>query len=249
MSPLPLITAPSRYRVLRATIALVLLAGAALALRELVYASTFQLFGEYVVRLETDERIVALTFDDGPHPVRTPQILEVLDRHHVKATFFMMGRNVERFPAVARQVLLAGHEIGNHSYSHPKLVFMFPSRVCEEIERTDALLRGIGVVGDIHFRPPHAAKFIVLPWVLARLNKLTVLGDVDPEEWRGHRADVMTRAILRQVRPGSIVGLHDLMGVETVRTVENVIPALSAQGYRFATVSTLMRRGAHARRP
>jgi peptidoglycan-N-acetylglucosamine deacetylase len=234
---------------LRTAIALVLLAGMVLVLREVVYSSTFQLFGDYVVRMEIDDPVVALTFDDGPLPVQTPRILAVLDRHHVKATFFMMGRNVERFPALAREVLLAGHDVGNHSYSHPKLVFMSPSRIREEIERTDALLRGVGVSGDIHFRPPHAAKFIVLPYVLARMNKLTVLGDVDPEEWKGHRADVMTEAILRRVRPGSIIGLHDAMGPETLRTVENVIPALTARGYRFETVSALLRRGRDRRMP
>jgi peptidoglycan-N-acetylglucosamine deacetylase len=243
------ITRPSKSVLLRSATALVLLAGSGLALREVVYSSTFQLFGDYIVRIETDEPVVALTFDDGPLPSQTPRILAVLDRHHVKATFFMMGRNVERFPAVARQVLLAGHEIGNHSYSHPKLVFTSPGRVREEIERTDALLRGIGVTGAIHFRPPHAAKFIVLPYVLARMNKVSVLGDVDPEEWKGHPASVMTEAILRQAAPGSIIGLHDVMGVETLRTVESVIPALAARGYRFETVSSLIRRGRDRRLP
>ena len=243
-----MITRPSKVGVLRCAIALTLLAGMVLALREVVYSSTFQLFGDYVARVEIDERVVALTFDDGPNPAWTPRILTLLDRHQIKATFFMMGRNVERFPAVARQVLLAGHEIGNHSYSHPSLVFMSPSRIREEIERTDALLQGIGVSGEIHFRPPHAAKFIVLPWVLTRMNKVSVLGDVDPEEWKGHRAAVMTDRILQLTRSGSIIGLHDPNGVETFRTLEDVIPALAARGYRFETVSALMRRGAHGRR-
>ena len=228
----------------RGVILLAVLGAAAVALREVVNSSTFQLFGDYVAHVDTSEKVVALTFDDGPHPAHTPGVLAVLDEHQVKATFFMMGRNVERYPAVARDVRRRGHEIGNHSYSHPKLVLMSPRRVREEIERTDELLRGIGVSGDIHFRPPHASKFIVLPWVLVQMNKLSVLGDVDPEEWKRRPAAVMTESILRQVRPGSIIGLHDPLGPETLRTLQDILPALAARGYRFETVSALVRRRA-----
>jgi peptidoglycan/xylan/chitin deacetylase (PgdA/CDA1 family) len=221
-------------------ILLVLLGGTAVGLRALVNSSTYQLFGDYVARVDTEDRVVALTFDDGPDPLYTPRVLAVLDQQQVKATFFMIGRNVERYPAVAREVLRRGHEVGNHSYSHPKLVLMSPSRVRDEIARTDKLLRDIGVSGEILFRPPHAAKFIVLPYVLMQMNKLSVLGDVDPEEWKRRPAAVMTESILRQVRPGSIIGLHDPMGAETLHTLQNILPALAAQGYRFKTVSSLV---------
>jgi len=221
-------------------ILLVFLCGTAVGLRELVNSSTYQLFGDYVARVDTEDRVVALTFDDGPDPFHTPRVLAVLDELQVKATFFMIGRNVERYPAVAREVLRRGHEVGNHSYSHPKLVLMSPSRVRDEIARTDRLLREIGVSGEILFRPPHAAKFIVLPYVLRQMNKLSVLGDVDPEEWKRPSAAVMTASILHQVRPGSIIGLHDPMGAETLHTLQNILPALTAQGYRFKTVSALM---------
>ena len=228
---------------LRAGIVLLALAGAAaVGLRELVNSSTYQLFGDYVARVETADKVVALTFDDGPDPVHTVPVLDALDRRQVKATFFMMGRNVERHAAVAREVVRRGHEVGNHSFSHPKLILMSPARVRQEIERTDALLRGIGVSGDIHFRPPHASKFLVLPYVLVQMEKLSVLGDVDPEEWKRRSAAVMTESILRQVRPGSIIGLHDPAGADTLKTLENVLAALSAQGYRFETVSQLVTR-------
>jgi peptidoglycan/xylan/chitin deacetylase (PgdA/CDA1 family) len=233
---------PSKTTVWRGVAVLALLGAAAVGLREVVNSSTFQLFGDYVARVDTNDRVVALTFDDGPDPFHTPRVLDVLDQHHVKATFFMMGRNVERYPTVAREVLRRGHEIGNHSYSHPKLILMSPSRVRDEIERTDTLLRGIGVTGEIHFRPPHASKFIVLPYVLLQMRKLSVLGDVDPKEWKQRPAAVMTESILRQVRPGSIIGLHDPMGAETLRTLQNILPALAAEGYRFETVSALVRR-------
>jgi len=218
------------------------LGAAGLGLREVVNSSSFQLFGDYVVRVDTTERVVALTFDDGPSPWHTPKVLNELDQHHIRATFFMMGRNVERYPDIARDVLRRGHEIGNHSYSHPKLVLMSPRRVRDEIERTDKLLRDIGVSGEIHFRAPHQTKFIVLPYVLVRMGKLNVMGDVSADEWRQQPAAVMTQSILRNVRPGSIIGMHDPAGAESLRTLQSILPELIAQGYHFETVSDLLRR-------
>jgi peptidoglycan/xylan/chitin deacetylase (PgdA/CDA1 family) len=214
----------------------------ALGFREVVNSSTYQLFGDYVARVDTADKVVALSFDDGPHPVHTRTVLDLLDRYGVKADFFMMGRNVERYPDVAREVLRRGHEVGNHSYSHPKMAFMSTDRIRDEIERTDRLLRGIGVEGDIYFRPPHASKFLALPYVLRQMNKLSVLGDVDPEEWKQRPAAVMIASVLRQVRNGSIIGFHDPHGLETIKTIDAVIPALLAQGYRFETVSRLIAR-------
>ena len=235
---------PSKTTIWRGAAVLALLGAAAVGLREVVNSSTFQLFGDYVASVKTTDRVVALTFDDGPSPWHTPKVLNELDRHHVKATFFMMGRNVERYPDVARDVLRRGHEIGNHSYSHPKLILMSPQRVRDEIERTDRLLRDIGVSGEIHFRAPHASKFIVLPYVLVQMGKLDVLGDVSADEWRQQPAAVMTESILRHVRPGSIIGMHDPAGAESLQTLKDILPALIAQGYRFETVSELVRRRA-----
>ena len=233
---------PLRRLVTLGLVALIVVAWVAVALREVINSSRFQLFGDYVVRVDTADKVVAITFDDGPHPVHTPRVLDVLDRHGVKATFFMMGVNVERYPDVARDVLRRGHEIGNHSYSHPKLIFMWPSDVREEIERTDALLRGIGVTAPIHFRTPHASKFLVTPYLLRQMGKLNVLGDVDPEEWKNPPAARMTEVILRDVKPGSIVGLHDPLGVRTLEALDASLTALVEQGYRFESVSELLKR-------
>jgi len=224
-------------RLVRLSALVVITTGAgALGLRELINGPV-HLFGDSVRRIDTDEKVVALTFDDGPDPVNTPKMLDLLDRHQVKATFFMMGRSVERWPDTAREVLARGHEVGNHSYSHPRLVFMWPARVREEIERTDALLRGIGVTGDICFGPPHGSKLVVLPYVLGQMGKVAVYSYTDPEEWKRPPAAVMVESVLRQVRPGAVVGFHDVMGGETLRAVDEVVTALRAQGYRFAKVS------------
>jgi peptidoglycan/xylan/chitin deacetylase (PgdA/CDA1 family) len=205
-------------------------------------SSTFQLFGDWVARIDTHEKVVALTFDDGPHPVHTPRMLDLLDRLDIRATFFMMGRNVERYPDVAREVVARGHDVGNHSYSHPKMIWMTPAAIRDEIDRADRLLRDVGVTGAIHFRPPHAVKFVVLPYVLSQTGRLSVLGDVDPKEWKQRPAEVMIPAVLDQVRPGSILPFHDPHGAETLKTVDAVVTTLLAQGYRFETVSEFIRR-------
>jgi peptidoglycan/xylan/chitin deacetylase (PgdA/CDA1 family) len=231
-----------RSRLLRrGLLALALLAVAAVALRELIN-SRYQLFGDLLVRVDTDEKVVALSFDDGPHPTNTPKMLDLLDRHGVKATFFMMGRSLERWPDTAREVLRRGHELGNHSYSHPRLVFMSPARVREEIERTDALLRGIGVTGAIHFSPPHGAKLIVLPYVLREMGKLAVYSDTDPEEWKRPPASAMVDTVMRTMRPGSVLGFHDTAGEQTRRAVDEIVTRLRADGYRFETVTDLAAR-------
>ena len=111
-------------------------------------------FGENIVHLNTHQRIVALTYDDGPSPPYTDQLLDVLAKHDVKATFFMIGNRVERHPETVHRVIAEGHQVGNHSYSHPVLGLLPPSAVRREIERTDALLRDIGVKGEIVFRAP-----------------------------------------------------------------------------------------------
>jgi peptidoglycan-N-acetylglucosamine deacetylase len=229
-------------RIVWIAVAVVLTAAVALGVRQIANANTFQLFGDYVARVVTTEPVVALTFDDGPHPVYTPVVLDLLDKYHATATFFMMGLNVERFPAVVQEVRRRGHEIGNHSYSHDRLVLVSAARVRDEIERTDRLLREAGVTGEILFRAPHLSKLIAVPYVLRQMKKLSVLADVDAEEWRRRPPEVMTASVLGAVRPGSIVMMHDPNGRDTIAMLEVVLPALVERGYRFETVSQLVRR-------
>jgi peptidoglycan/xylan/chitin deacetylase (PgdA/CDA1 family) len=222
----------------RAALVTVALAAIGVGLRQFIH-SRIHLLGDSVIRIETSEKVVALSFDDGPHPTHTPRMLDLLDRHAVKASFFMMGRNVERWPDTAREVLRRGHEVGNHSYSHPRLIFMSPARVRAEIERTDALLRGIGVVGPIQFSPPHGAKLVILPYVLRQMGKIAVYSDTDAEEWKRPPAAVMVESVMSAVGPGSVIGFHDTAGDETLRAVDEVVSRLLAAGYRFVRVSEL----------
>jgi peptidoglycan/xylan/chitin deacetylase (PgdA/CDA1 family) len=205
---------------------------------------SFQFFGELVHRVETDEKVVALTFDDGPSPANTEAVLAVLARHHVKATFFMVGRNIEQHRALATRVLAEGHEAGNHSYSHKRLVFKSPAFVEAEISKTDTLLRELGVKGDIPFRSPFGKKLLVQPWVLSRQGKRNVLFDVVPDDSATQDAELITRRVLDGTRPGSIILLHDGWAKKpgTLEATGRIIEGLQARGFRFVTVSELLAR-------
>jgi peptidoglycan/xylan/chitin deacetylase (PgdA/CDA1 family) len=205
----------------------------------------WQPFGEYHNRVPTSDRVVSLTFDDGPLPPYTDQLLEVLAHHRVRATFFFVGENIERHRAAAARALAAGHQLGNHSYSHPRLYHRWPRFVRAQIESTDALLRELGVTGDIPFRAPYGVGFLVLPWILLRTKRRHVLFDFfpDPPDWRGGPPEAVAASVKAQTRPGSIIVLHDgnpTAGPHVAEIADLVITDLREQGYRFATVSELL---------
>lgn len=208
-------------------------------------ARTFQFFGEIVPRVETSERVVALTFDDGPVPGPTDQILSMLGEEHVRATFFLNGQSIERHPAEAEKVVRAGHEIGNHTYSHAHLLGKPLSFVRREIERTDELIREVaGYTREIHFRSPFGKKLIVLPYYLWRSGRQNIFWDVEPESYGAvaESAGQITEHVTERVRPGSIILLHVMFPgrATSLEAVPGVISELKARGYRFVTVSELL---------
>jgi peptidoglycan/xylan/chitin deacetylase (PgdA/CDA1 family) len=220
-------------------------------------ARRFQLFGEIVPRVETDARTVALTFDDGPTPAGADSVLAVLREEAIRATFFLNGADIARYPAAARRIVLAGHEIGNHTWDHPRMLGRAAGFTRAQIERTDSIIRSIGYTGPIHFRPPYGKKLIVLPWVLARSGRTTVTWDVDPDSYSdvAATADGIVAHVRERVRPGSIVLLHVMFPSRATSraAVRDIIRALRTDGYAFVTVSELLAEtdpivGAHSRR-
>ncbi|MDR4422603.1 polysaccharide deacetylase family protein, partial [Bacillus anthracis] len=132
---------------------------------KLMNARGFQLFGDLTNRVETNEKVVALTFDDGPTN-NVKQILPLLDTYHAKATFFLIGNELEKNLSLGEAIVQSGHQVGNHTYSHNRMVFKTPSYIKEEIEKTNSLIRRIGFTGEIDFRPPNGKKLIGLPYYL-----------------------------------------------------------------------------------
>ncbi|MBB5781019.1 polysaccharide deacetylase family protein [Nonomuraea jabiensis] len=229
-----------RWRiVLPAVMAVLLLA--AFGLYRLANARTFQLAGQLTARVETSEKVVALTFDDGPDE-HTQEILDVLRKEKVRATFFVVGSHLQARPQDGRALVTAGHELANHTYTHRRMVFVAPGTVADEIERTDALIRAAGQRGTVYFRPPTGKKLLTLPLYLADHDRHTVMWDIEPDSGRTPTPAELVTEVRAQARPGSIILLHPwyASGANTRAAIGQLIAALRGDGYRFVTVSELL---------
>ncbi len=205
-------------------------------------ANTSEFFG--IRHIATSDKVVALTYDDGPLWPYTDQLLDLLGREQVPVTFFAIGRQAERFPASVRRALAAGHQVANHSYHHIPLVFQPPGRIDQEILNTDVLLTELGTSNPIAVRPPWGKRFLGLPLLLRRLHKPLIMWDVDSQDYvAGHRAEAIAHRVVARVQPGSIVLFHDGGGdrSQTVAATAQVIASLRDRGYRFVTIDQLLR--------
>lgn len=208
-------------------------------------ARTTQLFGDIIARVETDKPVVALTFDDGPSVRFTTDVLTILKERDVKATFFLIGKETAENLPQARLIVDAGHEIGNHSYTHSNMAWMGPGSVKDEIERTDAAIRSAGYQGEILFRPPNGKKLVTLPWYLWQNGRKTIMWDVEPESYPEitANADAMTRYVVDNAKNGSIILLHVMYRSRDVsrQALPQIIDGLRQKGFGFVTVSELLK--------
>jgi peptidoglycan/xylan/chitin deacetylase (PgdA/CDA1 family) len=230
----------ARRLALVALVAVALVAGT----RALARSRTVQLFGRLVPRVETTEKAVAMTLDDGPARERLDEILGLLERESARATFFVNGHPLEAEPDLGRRLVAAGHELGNHTYSHDRMVFKSQATYAAEVTRTDALIRRAGQSGDILFRAPFTWKLVGLPWYLSRTGRTTVTFDVEPESDPevARSANRIEADVLARVRPGSIVLLHVWYDANqpSRAALPGILRGLRAQGYRVVTVSLLL---------
>lgn len=226
------------------------LAGASLLLLvavggwKLSNARSFQVAGDLVHRVETTDKVVALTLDDGPTPAFTREVLKVLKDKGVAATFYLTGREAAKSPDLVRAIHAHGHEIGNHSFHHRRLVFMAAADIRAEVERGELAIRTAGYDGPLTFRPPHGKKLFYLPYYLDSRAITTVMWDVEPEKSDdvGRDPAKIVRFVGEQVRPGSIILMHVMYQARgpSRAALPGVIDALKRQGYRFVTVSELL---------
>lgn len=205
---------------------------------------TFQVFGELTWRVETNRRLVALTFDDGPHPAGVSRLLPMLRQNGVRATFFVTGAELERRPWVGAQLVDEGHELGNHSYSHARMVFKSQAFIASEVDRTDALIRSAGQTGAINFRPPYGVKGIGLPYYLARTGRRTIMWDLEPDSDTAiaSSSEAIAAHVIERAGPGSIVLLHVMYPRRrpSLEAVPAIIEGLRSKGFEFVTVSELL---------
>lgn len=230
--------------ILRVAILLALLGAFSLGLLELANSRTFQLGGHLVARVSTSQRVVALTFDDGPSNSRVEDVLSLLREADVPATFFVIGNQLAANRTAAERLVLAGHELGNHTYSHNRMLFKSPGFIEQEVEDTDRLIRAAGYPGPISFRPPYGKKLLLLPQYLARTGRTTVMWDIEPDSYPAVNRDasLITAHVLERVQPGSIILLHPWpeSAAATRQAIPRIADELKAQGYRFVTVSELL---------
>jgi peptidoglycan/xylan/chitin deacetylase (PgdA/CDA1 family) len=213
-------------------------------MRQLARSRTFQLFGILVAETHPRERIVALTLDDGPSGTIGDSLIDVLRAHGAHATFFVTGGELAASPGTGAKLVAAGHELGNHTYTHRRMVLVTPGRIREEVERTDSLLRAAGQRGPIWFRPPFGYKLLGLPRYLASTGRTTVMWSIEPDSYRDVAATPagIVRHVLDRVRPGSIITLHPWYpSRHTSRAaIGPLVDSLHARGYRVETAGTLL---------
>jgi peptidoglycan-N-acetylglucosamine deacetylase len=205
------------------------------------------LFGDSVWRGSPATPLLALTFDDGPSE-STPDLLAILERYHVPATFFMCGRNVERCPNIARQVAAAGHELGNHSHTHPRFDFKSPEFIYHELAQAQQIIESTTGATPRWFRAPYGVRWFGLSAAQQRLGLTGAMWTVIGSDWRCTGPQVASRLITKS-SPGSILCLHDGRILQTDpdlsatrEAVEQAIPRLQDRGFRFVTLSQMFPR-------
>lgn len=183
---------------------------------------------------------VALTFDDGPHPTHTPRLLSILSKHNVKATFYVTGENASRYPALIRRMVQEGHEIGNHTYTHPNLTKLSDAQIRSQLNKTVAAISSAANVKPRTFRPPYAAMTSrQRAWVKAEYGYPIIFWDVDPMDWKDRNASIVSSRLLSRARNGSILLLHDIHA-SSVSAVPSTINGLLNKGFKFVTVSQIL---------
>ncbi len=194
-------------------------------------------------RVSVAQPYIAITFDDGPHPKNTPRLLDMLRERNIKATFYVIGRNVDLYPNVLRRTVSEGHEIGNHTYNHPILSKLGDSTVRDELTKCrDAVARAAGVKPRT-LRPPYGALLQrQREWIHRELEYPTIMWSVDPLDWKRPGASVVTSRILSNTTPGAIVLAHDLHA-STVDAMPATLDGLLRKGFKFVTVSQLLAMG------
>ncbi|WP_433682331.1 polysaccharide deacetylase family protein [Nocardia sp. CA-119907] len=207
----------------------------------LMNSRTYQLAGRIVHRVDTNDKVVALTIDDGPS-APYPEVLKVLADAQIPATFYLIGENLAARPEAGRAIAQAGHELGNHSYTHQRMVFVSADSVRDELERTDAEIAKTGYQGPITFRPPFGKKLWALPKYLSDHDRTTVTWDVEPDSGKVASTDEIVAETVAKVRPGSIVLLHvwSDQGAASMAAIPRIVSELRSRGYSFVTISNLI---------
>src|SRR5258706_2582680 len=212
-------------------------------------APTGQWYGQTFTGLRPGSRQIALTYDDGPNDPHTQRLLEVLARHGVHATFFLIGSYVKQRPEIVREIVQAGHVVGNHTLTHPLLLFKSETELRQQLSECRAALQG--AIGDPSnlFRPPFGGRRPVVLRVARDLGLEPVMWNVTGYDWNGPPAEVIERKVKKQIRGGDVVLLHDgghkQMGADRSQTViatDRLVSRYKTEDYEFVTVPAMLQK-------
>jgi peptidoglycan/xylan/chitin deacetylase (PgdA/CDA1 family) len=207
-----------------------------------------QLYGRTFIGVDVQTRQLALTFDDGPNDPHTLKLLDILAKHSVKATFFLIGRYVEQRPEIVREIVAAGHVVGNHTYSHPNLIFQSQAEVRNEVSRCEQALED--AVGKNHaplFRPPFGARRPATLRTLKKAGLTPIMWSVTGYDWRAKSPNEVEYKVSKQIRGGDVILLHDgghrNFGTDrsyTVQATDRLLARYKGEGYVFPTIPEMM---------
>lgn len=199
----------------------------------------------WISKRNTSEKVIALTIDDGSDGANYTKILQILDKHNVKATFFLTGSGVNAHPQVVKNTVAKGHDIGNHSYSHPDFTKISATEMRSQLSRTETVIKNTtGRSTKPYFRAPYGSTN---PTVLKTVGdagySYTFHWTIDTLDWTGNSATTIYNRVMNGLQPGAIVLMHTGRGASgTPAALDRLIPAIKSKGYRFVTISQLMNR-------
>ncbi len=198
--------------------------------------------GEVFSWVDNGQKMIALTFDDGPHPSYTERILEILRDNEINATFFVIGENAEKHPELIRRITEDGHEIGNHTFDHKPLRKKAEDVIEDEIMRGESAVYGAAGYRPKLLRPPEGKYSEKVVKVAKKLGYTVVLWSVDTRDWAHRSADSICRTVMENVTSGDIILCHDFISGEshTAEALSVLVPKLKEEGYSFVTVSQLI---------
>lgn len=198
--------------------------------------------GEVVWDIETQEKVVAITFDDGPDDIYTNQVLDLLEEYDAKATFFVLGKIAEKHPEVILRQYEEGHELANHTYSHPKKPTL--SQIEEEMRKTNGIIYSITGFKPTLFRPVGGEYTDGMIGVAVKLGYTVILWSwhQDTQDWKNPGVNKIVKKVLDGTKPGDVILFHDGGSdrTQTVEALKKILPELKKQGYKFVTISEML---------
>ena len=223
-----------------------IIAGFILTLNAVLPANHF--YGPVFSESRTSQKLVALTFDDGPYPPYTGQILDALKERQIPATFFVVGQNAAKYPELIRRIAAEGHQLGNHTYNHVDLLKLDRQGIIKEIAQTNKVIAdAVGYTPHV-VRPPHGFRDAVVMDAMAEYQLKVVEWSVSSRDWVNPGVEVIAERTLGKVQNGSVILLHDGDGIaaalpreQTAAATRIIIDKLVAQGYKFVTVDEILK--------